>query len=84
MNENRVTDWILVIKEQIASQEILLEYHLKVESMVGMLLAKDLANYPTVRLHNYLWTISDLMNKATDLNEALLSRLLQALRQYGN
>ncbi len=64
------------MKHQLASQEVLLEYHAKVEAMLEMLLAKDLVDYPQAKLHDYLWAVSDLVGKARELNGELLDMLV--------
>ena len=66
MDQNRLSDYLFLIKRQIASQEILLEYHSKVEAMLEMILLNDLTNFSTEKLHNYLWVISDLVGKAEE------------------
>ena len=75
MDQNRVTDYLLLIKHLVDSQETLLEYHTKVEAMVEMVLAKDLIDYPTLKLHTYLWALSDVVGKAKSLSEDLMCAL---------
>jgi hypothetical protein len=65
------------MRHQLASQEVLLASHAKVEAMLEMILAKDLVNYPQTKLHDYLWTVSDLVDKARKLNEELLDMLVR-------
>jgi hypothetical protein len=72
MDQNKVTDYLLLIKGLIDSQESLLEYHSKIEAMVEMALAKDLINYSAGKLHDYLWVVNDLVGKAKELNRELL------------
>jgi len=76
MDQSRLSDYLALIKQHINTQEILLEYHSKVEAMVEIILSKDLINYPKDQLHNYLWVVSDLVIKAKELNEGLLGTLL--------
>jgi len=64
------------MEHQLASQEVLLEYHAKVEAMLEMILAKDLVDYPQEKLHDYLWVVSDLVGKARKLNGELLDMLV--------
>jgi hypothetical protein len=67
--------YLLLIKHLVNSQETLLEYQTKVEAMVEMVLAKDLIDYPTLKLHTYLWALSDVVGKAKSLSEDLMSAL---------
>jgi hypothetical protein len=67
------------MKHQLASQEVLFEYHTKVEAMLEMILAKDLVDYPQAKLHDYLWVVSDLVGKARELNGELLDMLVEMM-----
>jgi len=75
MDPNRLTDYTSLIKHHLASLEVLLEYHAKVEAMVEVILSKDLTDISNEKLHNYLWVVSDLIVKAKELNEKLLDTL---------
>jgi hypothetical protein len=75
MAVDRVSDLLLVIKHQMASQELLFEYLVKVEAMVEIILSKDLTDFSNEKLHNYLWCVSDLIVKAKELNEKLMDTL---------
>lgn len=77
MDQNRLPDCLSFIKHKIISQELLLEYHSKVDAMVEMIMSQDLIDYPMEKLHNYLWVISDLVKKAKQLNEELLNAMLR-------
>jgi hypothetical protein len=72
MAVDRISDLLLVIKHQMASQELLFEYIVKVEAMVEIILSKDLMDFSNEKLHNFLWIISDLIVKAKELNEKLM------------
>ncbi len=75
MDKCKVSDYVLLMKQLVDSQEVLLEYHIKVEAMVEMALAKDLIDYPALKLHTYLWALSDLVGKAKSYNEDIISTL---------
>lgn len=77
MAENRISDYLLMIKQQAVSQEMLFEYLIKVEAMVEVILAKDLTDFSKERMHSYLWVVSDLVSKARLLNEDILDRLVK-------
>lgn len=77
MDQSRLSDSTSEIKFQLASQEILFQYLSKVEAMVEILLAKDLIDYPSAKLHDYLLVISDLVDKARTLNEDLIGRMVR-------
>jgi hypothetical protein len=72
------------MQRQLASQEVLLEYHFKLEAMVEMMLAKDLIDYPPAMLHVYLWAVSDLIAKAKTINTELLNTLITAMAFDGD
>lgn len=84
MDQNKVADYLLLIKLQIASQETLRDYHLQVEAMVEMVLAKDLIDFSTRKLHNYLWALSDLVGKAKSLNQDLIGTLNNIAKLFVN
>lgn len=67
------------MRYQLASQEVLLEYHAKVEAMLEMILTKDLVDYPQAKLHDYLWAVSDLVGKARKLNGELLDMIVEMM-----
>lgn len=75
MDKSRLSDYLSFIKQQIASQEVLLEYHLKIEAMIEMILANNLTDFSKEKVHNYLWIISDLVCKAKEFNRGLLDTL---------
>jgi hypothetical protein len=72
MDQVRLSEWPSLMQRQLAVQEVLLEYHFKLEAMVEMILTKDLIDYPPAMLHDYLWVVSDLIDKAKQVNEDLL------------
>lgn len=61
------------------SQEELLEYHQKAESMFKVLLESNLSDYSYSALHHYLWGINDIISRAKNLNESLLNVLLKRI-----
>jgi len=77
MYQDRQSSSILSIKQQIISQETLLEYHWKIEAMIEMLLMNDLTSYSIEKLHTYIWSVHDLVCKAKDLNQELVSSLVR-------
>lgn len=79
MDQNQRLNCLALTESQFASQEALLEYHAKIEAMVEMMLAKDLLDYPREKLHDYLWTISDLIGKARKISSELLDMLTKLM-----
>ena len=63
MTKSRLSDHFALIKQQLASQELLFEYHSTVESMFELILEKDLILYPQSTLRDYLSIIRDLVQK---------------------
>ncbi len=80
MNQNSVTDYLLLMNNNIIAQETLLEYHLKAEALLRVLLSSKLSSYSLATLHHYLWNLSDVIVKAKDLNELLLDTLVKTTR----
>lgn len=76
MAQNSLADCLLLINQQIASREVLLEQHLKVDALLEIILGGDLLIHRKVVLHHYLWTISDIMHVAKDNNEQFLNALI--------
>lgn len=79
MEEIRLSESLPLIRAQLISQETLLEYQLKLESMIEMMLAKDLIEYPKTKLHDYLGVIGDLLDKSRELNENLIGVLVKII-----
>jgi hypothetical protein len=77
MSQNSVTEYYLFINEQIITQEKMLEYHLKADSMLKVLLESNLSRYSYATIHHCLWGIQDNINRAKILNESLLQTLLK-------
>jgi len=77
MDTSKLSDYLALMKYQLDAQQMLLEYHLKIEAMIEMLLFKDVIDCPRLILHQYLCAISDLIRDAKTLNEELLDRLIK-------
>lgn len=78
MSENRLLDYPSLIKHQLAAQEVLFEYHSKIEAMLEMILTNDGADFSREKLYYYLWAISDVVSSAKKLNVELLDMLARA------
>ncbi len=79
MSQNILTEYLVFLNHQIASQEILLEYHLKAEAMLKMVLNSNLPSYSVSTIYHYLWSLSDIITQAKTLNEVLLNTLVGAM-----
>ena len=77
MDKNRLSDYFTLIKHQFALQEKLLEYHFKIDSLVELVLARDLFTYPISKLHDCLLIICDLNSSARKLNEEVMNALIK-------
>jgi hypothetical protein len=75
MNQDSLAEYYLFINEQIILQEKLLEYHLKAESLLTVLLETNLNRYSYLILHHYLWNVDDNVGRAKTLNKFLLNTL---------
>jgi hypothetical protein len=61
MSENSVTEYYLFINEQIVTQEKMLEYHLKADSMLKVLLESNLSRYSPMRLFTIAYGVSRII-----------------------
>jgi len=68
------------MNNHITAQEMLLEYHLKAEALLRVLLDSKLSSYSLATLYQYLWNLSDVIVKAKELNELLLNTLVKTTR----
>lgn len=73
--ESRKFNRVLFINKQVIFQEKLLEYQLKAESLLNVLLERGISHYSYATLHHYLWTIHDNIKWAKVLNEYVLNTL---------
>jgi hypothetical protein len=79
METNRPLDYASLIKHQITSQEVLFEYHSKIEAMIEMILANGVTDFPREKLYHYFWAMNDLVYKAKELNTGLLDMLFNLM-----
>jgi len=77
MSQNSLTEYYLFINEQIITLERMLEYHLKADSTLKVLLESNLSHYSYATIHHCLWGIQDNISRAKILNESLLQTLLK-------
>jgi len=77
MNSNALLEYLSFINYQIVSQETLLEYHLKADALLNVLLGSNLPNYSYATIYHYLWQMDDTINQAKKLNENLLNELIK-------
>jgi hypothetical protein len=77
MSKNSVTEYYLFINEQILTLEKMLEYHLKADATLKLLLESNLPRYSYATIHHCLWGVHDNVNRAKILNESLLQTLLK-------
>lgn len=76
MAHNSLTDFTPVIKQQIISQEALLECLTKVEAIAHMALSDDFLDYPKPKIHAYLWALSDRITEIKNINENAYNKLM--------
>lgn len=77
MNQDILKEYLSLINHQIFSQEKLLEYLLKADSLFKVILDSDLSHYSHSTLYHYLWVLNDITHQARDLNETLLNTLIK-------
>jgi hypothetical protein len=72
-----VPQLLSIINRQVGSQETLSEYLSKAEALVYVAMNDEFFNYPELIIHNYLWTLNDILEKAKQVNEEALNILLK-------
>jgi len=77
MAQNTLPDYLVIIKQQINSQQTLLQYYTEMESIVEMIIGKEMLRFPRAKLSEYLWKLSDLMSEAQELNEGIVKTLME-------
>jgi hypothetical protein len=75
MGNTSLPDYFTLIKQQFSLQEQLLGRHLKIDSVIGFMLTRDLFTYKTAKLQHALLVICDLNNSAIKLNQAAMDNL---------
>ena len=77
MNKNILTECCTLINHHIIMQEKLLEYHLKADSMLRILIETNLSLYSHSTMSYYLWGVRDIIREAHLLNQSLLDILMK-------
>jgi hypothetical protein len=79
-DKNRI-DWTSLIKDEINSREVLIEHLSKAKAMIHVALNGDFLNFEKLLINDYLWALSDLIERASRVNEQSLNSLLRQSRQ---
>ena len=80
MAETSVSDFMSLINQQVNSREELNICLSKAEALISVALSSDLTELPEVIIHEYLWTLSDLIEQAVKLNGNEIGFLLRFSR----
>ncbi len=75
MDHSKLSDYLFLIKHLVNSQETLFEYQSKVESMVQLVLERDLIDYPALKLHVFINELSDSVERAIYVTDDIMSAL---------
>ena len=75
MAANNLPDLKQIINQQLESRERLREYLSKATALMHVALENDFLRHPELVAYFYLWTLSDLLEQARDLNEQDLKLL---------
>lgn len=75
MNKNILTECCTFINHHIIMQEKLLQYHLKADSLLKILIESNLSRHSRSTMSYYLWGVHDIIYQAQTLNESLLNSL---------
>lgn len=78
MANSSLDDFSLLINPQIEPQELLSEHIKKAKVLLSMILESGrFHEYPEEMTYCYFWAISDYIDRAHEVSENLLNRLLQ-------
>lgn len=69
-----LTNCISLLNEQGAVLEALLEQHSKALALLETALSTDFLQQSKLIIHDFLWTLSDIVKQAKRLNEDLLNK----------
>jgi hypothetical protein len=75
MDYTSLPDYSTLIKQQFSIQECLLEHHLKIESLIGLMLTRDIRTYKTAKLQHCLLVICDLNYSVIRLHESAVKNI---------
>jgi len=75
MSKYSLADPFMFINHQITTQEKLLQYHLKADSLLKVLIESNLSHHSRSTMSYYLWGVRDIIHQAHTLNESLLNTL---------
>ncbi|HXH54902.1 MAG TPA: hypothetical protein VNK03_04070 [Gammaproteobacteria bacterium] len=76
MDNTSVSNYFTLIKQQFSLQEQLRGHHLKIESLIGLMLTRDLLTYKTAKLQHALLVVCDLNNSVIKLSEAAMNNFI--------
>lgn len=76
MAKDNLPEYLDIIKHPLEIQEQLAQILFRAETLVDLVLRQDLTTYPLSKLHDCLLILSDFIQKARRLCEALLSTTL--------
>ena len=79
MTETRVHQLLSLINQQITSRQNLNKYLSKIKALSCVALQDSFLSCPESVQHDYLWTLTDIVDEALELNEQWLSVLLKNL-----
>jgi hypothetical protein len=74
MAQDSLSDYLFLTNHQIAS-EILLDYHLKAEAILQVLLDSNVQNHCQTVTYNHLWALNNIIEQVKNLNEKILASL---------
>jgi|LakMenEpi03Aug12_release.lakeMendotaPanAssembly.Ray.scaffolds.fasta_scaffold424831_2 hypothetical protein len=77
MDPNSLTDTKSLLNQQIASQEALINYLHKAKALTNVTLNIDFLGCDKTTLHDYLWTLNDLLEHASFLSEKIFNNSLR-------
>jgi len=79
MSKQSLADSFMFINHQITTQEKLLQYHLKADSLLKILIESNLSHHSRSTMSYYLWGVRDAIHQAQALNESLLNTLTKIM-----
>lgn len=77
MTDKNEIDYISIMKDEISSREILTDHLSKAKAMIHVALSGDFLNFKKLLINDYLWALSDIIERASSMNEDSLNNLLK-------
>ncbi|QLH42446.1 MAG: hypothetical protein HWD59_06830 [Coxiellaceae bacterium] len=79
MAEPRVADFIAALNQHIVFQETIAEHLSKIEALINVALDENFLDQSQPTIHDYLWTVGDIVRQARGFSQLALDFLLKTM-----